>query len=89
MDQISAGHELRHKGAVSYAESEDSSSPASARSVSSFNDDPQTSHTTVTPDEEDSEDELQSDDVIHGMLIASAHPEQTLICSSCFSPDRH
>jgi hypothetical protein len=51
----------------SYAESEGSTSPGAASEASSFNGSPQSSKTSSKLDgSDDSEDELNSDDVIHG-----------------------
>ena len=74
MDRTPTGHELRQKAVVSYAES--AASSPSGESAASFYDAEESiqdqdaaaesSRTSVTPQEEESEDELQSSDVIHG-----------------------
>ncbi|KAK0799321.1 hypothetical protein LTR75_009301, partial [Friedmanniomyces endolithicus] len=68
MQRLLAGHDMRTKTAVNYAESE-SSPDSSPQSASSF-EDPVSSRTSIPPesrvnsDEESSEDELHSQDVI-------------------------
>ena len=53
----------------SYAESESSNSPTGKSDGSSFDDPPESSKTSVKfNDNTDSEDELHSEDVIHGTL---------------------
>ena len=72
-----AGHELRQKPAVSYAESQSSSTPNGSQYASEFGS-PQSSRTSQPEHKNvidlmdgDSEDELGSGEVIHGMLFMS------------------